>query len=127
MGWLGRWLLHIRVPDRISEVATVVRRTSAIPPREPILDDRLFIYHIGAYAGRRTLSARSGLEKMKKPASNLQRSYSFMLHGARSISLSPSVAHAGTYLSKGGIKSDWKKVGGDIKSSMNKFDRERVG
>ncbi|WP_426050358.1 hypothetical protein [Brevundimonas sp. SL161] len=64
---------------------------------------------------------------MKKPASNSPRSYGFMLHGARSISLMPSVVNAGAYLSKGGIRSDWKKVGGDIRSSMSKFDRERVG
>lgn len=64
---------------------------------------------------------------MKKTPQSKHRSVGLVMYGARSISLTPSVKHAGTYISRHGVASDWKRVGADIKSSMSKFERERAG
>lgn len=58
--------------------------------------------------------------------STQKRAYKIMMQGARSITLAPSVVGAAKYISKDGLASDWKKVGGDMRKSMNKVARERA-
>lgn len=67
------------------------------------------------------------MENMKKLSPTSHRSLGSVMYGARSITLAPSVRIAGTYISKNGVASDWKRVGQDLKKSMGKFEREPVG
>lgn len=63
---------------------------------------------------------------MKHIARDHRGTYKLLVEGARSISLMPSVRDCPSRVAKNGVASDWKKVGGDMRSAMKKFELERA-
>lgn len=61
---------------------------------------------------------------MKKTPNREISPWAFVSYGARSITLTPSVKGVSRRIPRAGIASDWKKVGKDIRASMNKVARE---
>lgn len=64
----------------------------------------------------------ANMEENKK----MPRAYSTLIKGARTIQIMPSVRGTEKHISKGGIAGDWRKVGGDIRNSMSRLERERA-